>query len=105
MLADDADDIDDIDDIDETDDISPDAKLYVGNIDYSVTESELKDLFTKFGEVDMVNIPVHRHSGRTRGFGFVTFLRVDHASKALKLNGTEFRGRSLQINYAKSKAS
>lgn len=84
--------------------ISPDVKLYVGNIDYSVTEVELEDLFNKFGEIEMVNIPVHRHSGKTRGFGFVTFNTVESAANALTMNGTEFKGRSLQINYAKSKA-
>lgn len=89
---------------DDDDDISPDVKLYVGNIDYSVTEKELKELFAKFGEVEMVNIPVHRHSGKTRGFGFITFGEVESASKALSMNGSEFKGRSLQINYAKSKA-
>lgn len=87
----------------EEDGISPDTKLYIGNIDYSVTEDELVELFDRFGAIEMVNIPVHRHSGKTRGFGFVTFSEVRSASEALKMNGEDFKGRSLQVNYAKSR--
>ncbi|MDB6095755.1 MAG: splicing factor, CC1-like family [Francisellaceae bacterium] len=79
------------------------GKLYVGNVDYSVSESELADLFSKFGQIDLVNIPINRYTGRARGFGFVTFVSPEDAEKAMNLNGTEFKGRQIQVNFAKEK--
>ena len=79
------------------------AKLYVGNIDYGVSERELESLFVKYGQVVSVNIPVDRYSGKKRGFGFVTLKNTKDALRALDLNGTEFKGRQLQINFAKDR--
>lgn len=78
-------------------------KLYVGNIDYSATETELADHFAQFGHVEFVNIPVNRYTGRARGFGFVTFASQDEAERAMKLDGTEFKGRQIQVNFAKER--
>lgn len=82
-----------------------DLKLYVGNIDYSASEEELESLFQKFGRIEFVNIPVDKYSGRARGFGFVTFDEPASAAKALELNGCEFKGRQIQVNFAKERAS
>jgi len=82
------------------------TKLYVGNLDYSATEQELADLFSVYGVIEAVNIPVNRYNGRARGFGFVTFTTPSEAEKALSLlNGADFKGRSLQVNFAKEKES
>lgn len=81
-----------------------DAKLYVGNVDYAVSEDELEDMFARFGDIEMVNIPVDRHSGRARGFGFVTFASPEQAERAIELNGSELRGRQIQVNYAKERS-
>ena len=79
------------------------VKLYIGNIDYSVTEKDLKGLFAKFGQIETVNIPIHKYNGKNRGFGFVTFSEDTSAANAISLNGSDFKGRALQINYAKSR--
>jgi cold-inducible RNA-binding protein len=86
-----------------TDDLSSQNKLYVGNIDYSATESELASHFARYGRVEFVNIPVNRYTGRARGFGFVTFGTQDDAERAMALNGSEFKGRQIQVNFAKER--
>lgn len=78
-------------------------KLYVGNIDYAATEAELADHFIRYGQVEFVNIPVNRYTGRARGFGFVTFSSKEDAERAMDLNGSEFRGRQIQVNFAKER--
>lgn len=78
-------------------------KLYVGNIDYAATEHELADHFARYGQVEFVNIPINRYTGRARGFGFVTFNSKDDAERAMALNGSEFRGRQIQVNFAKER--
>lgn len=86
-----------------SDDVSSQNKLYVGNIDYSATESELATHFTRYGQVEFVNIPVNRYTGRARGFGFVTFVTQNDAERAMALNGSEFKGRQIQVNFAKER--
>lgn len=77
-------------------------KMYVGNIPFSVTDSELKELFGEFGEVTDVHIPEDRESGRPRGFAFVTMDSKDAMVNAIKdLDGAEFGGRNLRVNEAK----
>lgn len=88
----------DEEDLDET-------KLYVGNIDYSASEKELAAHFAKFGQIETVNIPVDRYSGRARGFGFITFKKVADAIKAMDLDGSEFKGRSIQVNFARERTT
>lgn len=84
-------------------DIAPNSKLYVGNIDYTATEDELAHYFSRFGRIEFVNIPVNRYSGKTRGFGFITFSSEREAEKAISLNGSEFKGRQIQVNFAKER--
>lgn len=86
------------DDIDET-------KLYIGNIDYGASENELAAHFSKYGQIETVNIPVDRYTGRARGFGFITFKTVEDAIKAMDLDGSEFKGRQIQVNFARERAS
>ena len=77
----------------------------MGNIDYAVTEPELAEHFAAYGEVEGANIPVNRYNGRARGFGFVTFTSREEAEKAMVLNGTTFKGRQIQVNFAKERES
>ncbi len=81
----------------------PQFKLYVGNIDYSATEAELGAYFAQYGKVEFVNIPVNRYTGKARGFGFVTFLSKEDAERAMSLHGSEFKGRQIQVNFAKER--
>ncbi len=77
-------------------------KMYVGNIPFSTSDDELKELFGEFGEVTDVHIPEDRESGRPRGFAFVTMDSKDAMVSAIKdLDGAEFGGRSLRVNEAK----
>jgi hypothetical protein len=78
-------------------------KLYVGNVDYAASESELAGYFASYGQVEYVNIPINRYTGRARGFGFVTFSSKADAERAMALNGSEFRGRQIQVNFAKER--
>lgn len=75
--------------------------LYVGNLPFSSTETELRELFGLYGEVRNVNIVLDRQTGRPRGFAFVS-LDDEPADKALAaLNGQLFAGRRLQISEAR----
>lgn len=78
-------------------------KLYVGNIDYAATENDLAQHFSRFGQVELVNIPINRYTGRARGFGFVSYKSRTEAEKAMTLNGSEFKGRQIQVNFAKER--
>ena len=78
-------------------------KLYVGNLPWSVTDSDLEDLFAPFGAVQSAQVVTDRDSGRSRGFGFVE-MSVESGAKAIaKLNGHEIESRSLRVNEAQSK--
>ena len=85
--------------------IQQEAKLYVGNIDYSITTEELEDVFIRYGDICGVSLPIDRYSGKTRGFGFVTFTTTENALKALELNGSELKGRNIQVNFAREHGS
>ncbi len=72
------------------------SKLYVGNIDYSVTNEQLEELFSNYGEVRQVNII------EGRGFGFVELSNPSEAEKAKgALDGTDFKGRTLKVDEAR----
>ena len=77
-------------------------KLYVGNLPYSVTESDLEELFSQVGAVDSVRIITDRDTGRARGFGFVEMASDDEGDKAIeKFNQYELDGRQLTVNEAR----
>ncbi len=76
--------------------------IYVGNLPYSVTEANLKEIFADFGEVANVSIIMDRESGRSKGFGFVEMPNNNEAENSIKaLNGKEIQGRSITVNQAK----
>ncbi|HXV37172.1 MAG TPA: RNA-binding protein [Myxococcota bacterium] len=80
------------------------AKLHVGNLPFSATEEQLRDLFGQHGEVVSVKIIKDRETGRSRGFAFVEFGSASHAERAKSaLNGTDFGGRSLRVSEAHDK--
>lgn len=79
-------------------------KLYVGNIAWTVSESELKDAFAKFGAVEEAVIITDRETGRSKGFGFVTFSSDEEANEAVEeMNGKDLGGRRLTVNEARPK--
>jgi RNA recognition motif-containing protein len=76
--------------------------IYVGNLSYGMTESELRDAFAVFGEVSSAKILIDRETGRSRGFGFVEMPNQSEAETAVtQLNGKDLGGRALRINEAR----
>ena len=76
-------------------------KLYVGNLPFQTTESDLDGLFAQVGAVESVTIINDRDTGRSKGFGFVVMGDED-ADKAIeRFNGKEFNGRALTVNEAR----
>jgi len=79
-------------------------KLFIGNIEWSTTEEDLKELFGQHGAVEEAIIIKDKMSGRSKGFGFVTFAEDADADKALEaLNGNDLNGRALVVNEARAK--
>lgn len=77
-------------------------KIYVGNIPFKATEGDIKELFSKVGEVESVNLITDQHSGQLKGFGFVEMATEDGAKEAIAaLNGKEFMERTLAVAEAK----
>ena len=75
-------------------------KIYVGNLPFSSTDDEIREMFAEFGTVESVNLITDRDTGRPRGFGFVEM--SDGANEAIKaLHQREMDGRSLNVNEAR----
>lgn len=78
------------------------SKLYVGNLDYSVTDEKLAELFAEAGSVASAVVITDRQSGRSKGFGFVEMSSEAEAKKAIKLfDGKDMDGRSIVVNEAR----
>ncbi len=78
-------------------------RIFVGNLAFSATEDELRELFEKHGTVNSVKLISDRETGRPRGFGFVE-MDGDAADKAIEaLNGTDFGGRALRVDQARER--
>ena len=78
--------------------------LFVGNLSFQTTESELRTMFSPFGQLGRVHVPVDRETGRTRGFAFVEMTNDEDAKKAIAaLDGKEFGGRNVKVNEARPK--
>ena len=78
------------------------TKLYVGNLSYNVTETELQTLFSAHGPVAEVTVMMDRDTGRPRGFAFVTMQTTEGATAAIQaLQGKEVDGRALTVNEAR----
>lgn len=79
-------------------------KLYVGNLSFSSSEDELRDLFEQHGKVSSVNVITDRETGRSRGFGFVEMDEASEADAAMEaLDGRDFGGRNLRVNEAQER--
>lgn len=77
-------------------------KVYVGNLPYSVDSEKLKELFASYGEIEEANVIQDRFSGRSKGFGFVTFKDEAAAKKAIaEMNKKDVEGRELKVSEAK----
>ena len=80
-------------------------KIYVGNLSYEVTEEELRQEFTAFGEVESVSIITDKYSGRPRGFGFVEMPTLSEGKAAIAgLNGKTLKDRTLNVSEARPRS-
>ncbi|MCX6560741.1 MAG: RNA-binding protein [Candidatus Aminicenantes bacterium] len=78
--------------------------IYVGNLSFSVTETDLREAFQAFGAVDKAAVISDKATGQSRGFGFVEMTNKDEALKAISaLNGRDLKGRALKVNEAQAK--
>ena len=79
-------------------------KLYVGNLSYSVSDSDLQQMFAAHGTVQSAQVIMDRDTGRSKGFGFVEMRNDQEAQAAIQaLNGQENGGRALTVNEARPK--
>jgi RNA recognition motif-containing protein len=79
-------------------------KMYVGNLPWSITNSDLEGLFTPYGTVSSAEVIMDRETGRSRGFGFVEMEGQDAAQQAMQaLNGSPYQGRNLTVNEARER--
>lgn len=89
-------------DTEQSDEQSSGCKVYVGNLPFSVNEEELKKLFSSYGKISEVSLISDKFSGRSKGFGFVTFVSSEDAQKAIsEMNDKDMQGRPLKVSEAK----
>ena len=78
------------------------TKIYVGNLPFNVTDQELKEMFERFGDVEEATVIKNKFSGRSKGFGFVTFTDDAAAKKAMsEMNDKDVQGRQVKVTEAK----
>lgn len=76
-------------------------KLFIGSLPWSITNEKLQELFSQYGEITEAIVITDRATGRSKGFGFVTFAQEADAKKALEKDGSEVEGRTIVVNVAK----
>jgi cold-inducible RNA-binding protein len=82
------------------------SRLYVGNLAYSVSNSDLEELFSRIGQVQSVAVIMDKFTGQSKGFGFVEMTNAEDGSKAIEqFNDSELKGRNIKVNEAKSRES
>lgn len=81
------------------------SNIYVGNLTFNTSSSDLENLFTEYGEVTRAQVINDRDTGRSRGFGFVEMASAEEAATAIgELNGRNVDGRDLTVNQAKERS-
>ena len=78
--------------------------IYIGQLPYSVTEEELREMFLQFGEVSSLNLIMDKYSGQSKGFGFIEMPNNSEADQAIKgLNKSMLKGREIKVNQAEER--
>lgn len=76
--------------------------IYIGNLDYEITETDLRDAFSEFGNVAKASVIMDKFSGRSKGFGFVEMTNDEEANEAISsLNESKLGSRNIKVNEAK----
>ena len=83
--------------------LSVNKQVYVGNLSYRVKEHHLREFFSCFGEIEKLKIIKNHNSGRSKGYGFITFKKESFANSSLEYNGKDFEGRALVVRIARPK--
>ena len=83
--------------------LSVNKQVYVGNLSYRVKEHHLREFFSCFGEIEKLKIIKNHNSGRSKGYGFITFKKESFANSSLGYNGKDFEGRALVVRIARPK--
>ncbi len=76
------------------------SKVFVGGLPWAVTDERLGEVFASYGEITEAKVILDRETGRSRGFGFVTFASETEAQSALEMNGQEMEGRTIRVDIA-----
>jgi RNA recognition motif-containing protein len=78
--------------------------IYIGQLPYSVTKEELREMFLHFGEVSSLNLIMDKHSGQSKGFGFIEMPNNSEADQAIKgLNKSMLKGREIKVNQSEER--
>ena len=78
--------------------------IYVGQLPYSVTEDELREMFLQYGEVSSLNLIMDSYSGQSKGFGFIEMPNNSEADQAIKgLNKSMLKGREIKVNQSEER--
>src|ERR1700747_669442 len=78
--------------------------IFVGNLDFNITEEELRQVFAQYGNIDRVGLMKDRDTGRSRGFAFVEMTNMEEGERAIAaLNGTQLGGRAINVSEARPK--
>ena len=77
------------------------SKVYVGNLSYSTSEDELRDHFAQYGNIQDIKLIIDFNTGRSKGFGFITYASGQDCENALAANGADLGGRKLKVNIAR----
>lgn len=80
-------------------------KIYVGNIAYEANAKDLIEFFSQYGHVHEVMLITNKHTGKSKGFAFVSFESEEASKKALENNGVKFMGRNLAIQPSKERTA
>ena len=77
------------------------SKIYVGNLSYTTSEDELRDFFSQYGNIEDIKLIIDFSTGRSKGFGFITYGSGQDCENALAANGADLGGRKLKVNIAR----
>jgi len=79
-------------------------KLFIGSLSWNISDTELSEAFSRFGTISEAKVITDRETGRSRGFGFVTFEEDSAADEAITaMNGTQLDGREINVNVAQDR--
>ncbi|MCC5813903.1 MAG: RNA-binding protein [Leptospira sp.] len=81
-----------------------DSKIYVGNLNFRISEEALRNSFSSFGNITEIRMIRDRETGNFKGFAFISFETPESAQKAVSaMNGKDFEGRAIRVNIAEDK--